>query len=351
MTLFIEAMPVPVFLKDVNGYYTGCNKAFENIFGKSRSEIIGKTAYDLWEKKFADECTKIDRCLFNHPGKQRYEWKVLSGDSPPKDLLFDKTTLSDASGKVMGVVGVISDITKQKHPESLTPNLSQMLIQAQERERQMISCELHDSIAQNLSTLKLYCSRLFHDPLSVCENIKSHMTDISRLIDKTITDVRDLAYDLRPPSLDHLGLVHALKIFCEEFSEKNNIHVDFQVAGMQGLPLLSDMEINLYRLVHEGLNNIRKHAAATRAVIRLTGAYPYIILKIEDNGRGFDVKKQERAMIHEKRMGIWSMKERVNLLQGEMNIYSQLNRGTKMTIMLRLGERKNGPEKETDHHH
>jgi len=336
----IETISNPIFYKDLHGYYTGCNKAFENFLGKSRSDIIGKTVYDMGPKEIADKYYEKDRLLFENPGKQRYEWKAKTSDGVPKDVIFDKATLHDANGNVTGLVGVISDITERKRSEDLIRKLSQMLMQAQERERKMISCELHDSIAQNLSTLKLYCARMYGDQSSLNNNSKDHLQNMSNLIDQTVRDVRDLAYDLRPPSLDHLGLVHAIEVFCEEYSEKNDIRVDFQAAGIKGVTMASDMEINLYRLVHEGLNNIRKHAAATKAVVRLIGAYPYIILLIEDNGRGFDVKERERSMIDEKRLGLWSMKERANLFQGRMIIHSQLNKGTKIVIKLLLKDKR-----------
>ena len=271
---------------------------------------------------------------------KHYEWKIKKLGGEVRDVIYDKATLHDANGNVTGLVGVISDITERKHAESLVHNLSQMLMQAQERERQMISCELHDSIAQNLSTLKLYFNRIFVDKLSLPKEIKGQWENMSQLIDRILMDVRDLAYDLRPPSLDHLGLVHALEVLCEEFAAKNKIAVDFQAVGIKGITLSADMEINLYRLVHEALNNVRKHAAATRAVIKIVGGYPCIILKIEDNGKGFDLKKRELSMIKEKRMGIWSMQERVNLLQGRMDIHSQLNQGTTIVIKLILEDKE-----------
>ncbi len=339
LNALIETISNPIFYKDSHGCYTGCNKAFEMFIGKSRSDIIGKTIYDIGPEKLADKLNNKDLHLFNNPGKQRFEWRVETADGKTRDVIFNKATLHDLNGSVTGLVGVISDITERRHSEDLVRNLSQMLIQAQENERKMISCELHDSIAQNLSTLKLYCTRIFGDQSSLDDDIKAHLSDVAKLIDETVRNVRDLAYDLRPPSLDHLGLAHALEVFCEEFSDKNNIAVVFQTAGIQGLDLFSDTEINLYRLVQEGLNNIRKHAAATKAVIKLIGASSQISLGIEDNGKGFDVKKRELSMINEKRMGLWSMKERVNLLQGKMTIHSQLGKGTKIVIKLRLEDR------------
>ncbi|MDH4205395.1 MAG: ATP-binding protein, partial [Desulfobacteraceae bacterium] len=95
-----------------------------------------------------------------------------------------------------------------------------------------------------------------------------------------------------------------------------------------------DVKIHLYRLIQEGLNNIRKHAEADRATIKLVGATPNIILRIEDNGKGFDVQARERALSAEKRMGLRSMRERVNLLQGRMEIESLPMNGTKIFIKI-----------------
>jgi signal transduction histidine kinase len=207
-----------------------------------------------------------------------------------------------------------------------------MLMQAQEQERQMISCELHDSIAQNLSTLKIGCDLIFDDLRTVSHELKMKMAKYSDLIDQTIESVRNLAYDLRPPALDEMGLVRALEIYCEEFSKNNGLKAEFQSAGVQKLTFDSNTEIHLYRLVQEGLNNIRKHAHATRATIKMVGASPNIILGIQDNGKGFDVKACRLKSDKKKRMGLQSMRERVKLLQGRMTIQSRPMKGTRILI-------------------
>ena len=94
----------------------------------------------------------------------------------------------------------------------------------------------------------------------------------------------------------------------------------------------SFVEINLYRLLQEGLNNVRKHADAGRVIVKLVGVYPNIILRIEDDGKGFDVQAREEALDSEKRMGLRSMRERVNLLQGKMTIQSRPMQSTKVLI-------------------
>lgn len=153
--------------------------------------------------------------------------------------------------------------------------------------------------------------------------------------------VRDLSYSLRPPGLDGIGLVKVISQYCDEFSEKSGIQVDFHSAGVDSTKLDFDMEINLYRLVQEGLTNIIKHADAAYAKIGLVGAFPNIILRIEDDGKGFDVEKRLANASHQKRMGLQSMKQRVRLLGGQMLIQSRPGRGTKLSMKLPYRERKN----------
>jgi signal transduction histidine kinase len=141
-----------------------------------------------------------------------------------------------------------------------------------------------------------------------------------------------LAYYLRPSFLDDLGIVEALSQYCEDFSENNGLNVDFSAVGMEDVKLDFDTEINLYRLIQEGLNNINKHAEARNSAIRLIAAFPNIILRIEDDGRGFDVRERLALAQLEKRMGLRSMEERVNLLGGKMKIHSQPSRGTRIFI-------------------
>jgi signal transduction histidine kinase len=111
---------------------------------------------------------------------------------------------------------------------------------------------------------------------------------------------------------------------------------------MKDLKLDFDTEINLYRLIQEGLVNIKKHADASNVTVKLVAAFPNIILRIEDNGRGFDVQKRLATITKEKRMGIRSMEQRVKLLQGEMEILSKPMQGTKISIKFPYKDKKSG---------
>jgi len=206
----------------------------------------------------------------------------------------------------------------------------------------MISRELHDRVAQDLTVSQITCGMLLQGPPEPPHEIKQKINMISKELQRTITTIRDLSYELRPAGLDQMGLVETVFQYCEEFSKKTGLNMDFASAGMDGLKLNPDAEINLYRLVQEGLNNIRKHADASHVTIRLAAAYPNIILRIIDDGKGFDVKERMADAFNEKRMGLRSMEERVHLLQGRLEIESRPTQGTKISIIIPQQEKESG---------
>lgn len=210
--------------------------------------------------------------------------------------------------------------------------LSQQLMKTQEIERRRLSCDLHDHLAQDLSTLKIGIDTLIDNHTEPPVKMKQKVAKLSDMVHKTIMDIREMAYFLRPAGLDKLGLVQTVLQYCEDFSAKNNIKVDFFSVGIDGLKLDFDTKIAIYRLIQEGLNNIKKHADAIQANIKLIASFPNIILRIEDNGKGFNVQEQSVLAINGKHMGLPSMEERVAFLNGKMKVESRLKQGTKILI-------------------
>jgi len=240
--------------------------------------------------------------------------------------------LRDQAGQPVGVIGITRDISERKQAEEHIRKLSQKLIKAQESERNWISRELHDRVAQDLSSSKITCDLLLDSESALSPEVMQELSVISDTLNTTIYAVRDLAYDLRPPGIEGLGLAQTTRLYCEDFSEKSGVNIGFHSAGIDNLKLSLDAEINAFRLIQEGLNNIWKHADATQATVRLIGAFPNIILRIEDNGKGFNVDQRLAAAMEEKRMGLSSIKERVSLLQGKMVIQSKPEEGTLISI-------------------
>ncbi len=242
------------------------------------------------------------------------------------------TLLRDEEGRIVGILSVTRDISERKQAEQDIHILTQKLIKAQEDEKQRISRELHDRVAQDLSISKIGCDLLIDNNPPLSPEINQKISEISNTLNSTILAVRDLAYDLRPPGLDDLGLIETVYQHCEDFSEKSGIAVEFHFAGIDKVRLGLEAETNLFRLIQECLNNVWKHADASHATIRLMGAFPNVILRIKDNGKGFNVNQRSVDAEEEKRMGLRSMKERAGLLQGELSIQSKEQEGTIVTV-------------------
>ncbi|MBN1842156.1 MAG: response regulator [Deltaproteobacteria bacterium] len=235
---------------------------------------------------------------------------------------------------VIAIQQLGQEIEERKRAEEQIRSLSQQLLKTQESERQRLSRDLHDTVGGNLSALKIGCDTLFDDQTELPPGIRQRVSEFSKVLQESIMTVRDLSYDLRPSSLDQLGLVETVLHYCEDFSERNALKVDFFSVGLDNIKLDFDTEIALYRIIQEGLNNIQKHADASHVTIRLLACFPEIILRIEDNGKGFDVEKRSEEAFQEKRMGLQTMRERAALLNGKMKVESHLDKSTKILVEL-----------------
>ena len=216
--------------------------------------------------------------------------------------------------------------------EEQVHNLSQKLLTVQETERQQISLYLHDNVAQNLSSLKITGESLLQDAAKGNLPGDEERADWAKLLNHCIKTVRELSYNLRPPGLEQIGLASAIADHCRDFEKKTGLSVQFTKAGVDSLDFPFDDAINIYRLVQEGLNNIEKHALATAIAIRLIASHPNIILRIEDNGCGFDPEQGVRKALENKRFGLLGMEERVRMMQGAFKILSAPQQGTKIII-------------------
>ena len=324
---------------DAQGKYIYSNPVVKDIIGYSRDEVIGRYFYDFLSFERKEVLTaRIFKIIAKLKPIKSFDNILLRKDGVEVIMETSGVPCLDSSGNISCYRGVNRDISERKRAESRIQHLSQQLLKAQETERQMISCELHDRVAQDISASKIELDMLLKDQPALDFAAKEKFLEISNHLEGAINAIRDLSYDLQPPALAEMGLLKALEIYCEEFSSQFGNKVDFQSAGLNLFKLDADTEIHLYRLVQEGLNNIRKHADSDQAIVRLVGVFPNIILRIEDTGKGFDVKARELALGDEKRMGLRSMKERVNMLGGQMTIQSNPMRGTKIYIKIPFQE-------------
>ncbi len=325
----IETTGDAIGVTDFKGGPIFHNQALTNLFEYTAQELkeAGGPTLLYGSQKVAKEV--FEAIMGGKSWNGDIEMVSRSGRKFPVALRAD--AIVDDVGKVIGVIGVHRDITELKQAEELIHNLSRQLLTSQESERQKISFELHDSVAQDLSSVRITCKMLLKDN-SLTPRFRKQISAMSRNLHETLKNVRGLSYELRPPGLEELGLTQVLYQLCEDFSEKTGVRVKFLSAGMDNVRLKYAANINMYRLLQESLNNVRKHADAGNVNIKLISSYPNIILRIEDDGIGFNIEKRLTEAYKEKRMGIRSMKERVGLLQGKMHLESIPGKGTKIVI-------------------
>lgn len=326
----VENAPFGYYRVDKDGLWQYVNPQWEKMHGFTLDEIKGKR-FGITQPEDVDEQIgeNVHRALAGE--KISGEFKRRRKDGSIGHLFFTIQPVYK-EGEVIAVEGFITDLTKQKRAEEHIRRLSQQLLEVQEMERQLISRELHDRVAQDLSASKISCDTLMDDQATVSPVLRQRISELSAALERSIMAVRDLSYELRPPGLETMGLGQTFYQYCQDFSSRYGIAIDFQCAGMESLKLDDNAEINLYRMVQEGLNNVLKHAEAAQIRVKLVAAYPDIILRIEDDGKGFDVERRMISAADERRMGLRSMQERTALLGGDMTIQSSPGHGTKICI-------------------
>jgi signal transduction histidine kinase len=207
--------------------------------------------------------------------------------------------------------------------------LSARLLEVQEQERKAVARDLHDSVGSCLSAVKLGLSRKLQTIREGDFSAKEALLqDLMARVQEAIEETRRIQKNLRPLVLDDLGFVVALRALCRDFKE---VHGTIRITPILSIgegDVPERLKIVLYRICQEALNNIAKHSGADRVTLSLSTQDHRIVLKIEDNGRGFDPSQNGRIGAEPGGMGLASMRERAALSGGSFTIASTEGRGT-----------------------
>jgi len=221
------------------------------------------------------------------------------------------------------------------------------IIDAQENERRRISRELHDEIGQALTAIKFNLDMIDKDLPQTDSVIRGRLGEAKFLSNQTLMAMRQLSMDLRPTMLDELGLIPTLRWYIQNFSNRLNIYSHFEAIGFEE-KLPPQIETAFYRITQEALNNIAKHAEATRVEVFLEQRDSMICATIRDNGKGFDMKKVLHPESPDRGFGIIGMQERASLLDGHINIQSRPGFGTHIRIEVPYQKGSRPDEKDKD---
>ena len=315
----------------LDGVVRHANSRLAEILGHPREALVGRPVLDFVHPGETDKIALAQE-RFNAAGgfDQRFETALIGADGRRVQVELN-LTMTPFQGHRAGLA-LLYDLTDRRRAEAHVRELTQRILRAQEDERQRISRYLHDQVGQDLSTLKILCATLHDDETDPSGRPASLLRRMTDQLQGTIDAVRALAYDLRPPGLDRLGLVRTLVHRCEDFAAETGLAVDFSSAGLEGMRLAPDLEINVYRILQEALHNVRRHAAAERVMVRLVASSPHLVLRVKDNGKGFVLNERTAAARRRRRMGLQSMAERARLLGGHMHITTRPGKGTSIYV-------------------
>lgn len=213
--------------------------------------------------------------------------------------------------------------------------LSRLLIESQEAERRRLASELHDSLSQTLLVVKNR-AWMGQQPGQAPEKMARQLREISEAAENALEEVRALSHALRPPELDRLGLTRAFVALGERLAEAGGPAIIFSVDPVDGT-LPSELEINLFRIAQEAINNALKHAQATRIELSLRREPATLLLTVRDDGQGFTpAPTASGAGAKRSGLGLSSMQERARILGGELTLESAPGRGTRLTAVIPL---------------
>ncbi len=354
LTTLLDSVLEEVFIKDKDHVFVYANtKCAEALKVDNPQQLIGKTDFDFILPVLANEYFRQEQHIIrtgNPIVNQLVDCQGIPGE-PEKWILSTKVPWRDEHGNIIGIIGVNRNITERIQAEnqlleyqSQLKSLATQLSVAEERQRKHLATELHDRIGQSLviSKLKLETVRK-----RLCEDESaSVLADVCQSLDQTIQDTRSLTFDLSSPILYELGLEAALSEWLSEYVEgKHQLSTQFESSGAFE-QLDSDLSGLLFRSVRELLINVIKHAKARRIHVRLHQQDSTLEIIVKDDGIGFDPDAAAVSAVKSGGFGLFSIRERIERLGGEMFIQSDTDKGT--SIQLKVPIHYRAKEKEDD---
>ena len=321
----VDSALVGVFQTTLAGDYLFANDAFVRMVGCTNLEELKIGRAGRFYREIRDRARFVK--LLRRNGEVReFEFNVVTRDGEPRTFV--------GSGALSGdiISGIVLDITDRKRSEgelrfarASLENLSHSLLAAQENERRAVARELHDEIGQILTIAKIDLQDLRNGRPD--GRLAERLDENIRILNQCLSQVRSLSFELRPPILDDLGLLAALRWQVDRYADRGGFSIRLDADELPAR-LDSDIESVCFRIVHEALTNVAGHAGAQHVDIKLRIRKTRLSLSVRDDGSGFDVERAAERAASGGALGILGMQERAALVNGRVDVSSKPGRGT-----------------------
>jgi PAS domain S-box-containing protein len=346
----VEHANVPIWGVDSTGRVNEWNRAIAALTGREKGGVLGSSASAMIEpaEGRVDFDSLLEKVLAGGRITDR-ELRILTEAPGSTTLLVSGAPRLDSEGRVSGAIFIGQDISARVRAERRIREQADALVEVQEIERLRISRDLHDNVAQDLSAARIACETLFDGFDGNADQLRARASQLSRAIASSLSSIRTIAYDLRPHDIESHGLVSSLERLCQSFGSVHSLEVAFQSAGVDGIPVSPEHAVNIYRIVQEALANADRHARARTVNVALVHSHPDLILRITDDGVGFDVARTRAQAAERRRMGLLGIEERAAILGAALTITSKSGRGTQIKLTMPF-DRKEIPDGTTENH-
>ncbi len=332
----IEGTTDAIFARDLQGRYLLANTACGELLGVPHDHLLGKSNREVMKESTARTLLEDDMRVITTGEILTYE-QDLDLFSGIHTLHITKGPLRDYAGEIVGIVGIARDISSRKESEAQLHVLSRHLVEAHEVERRRLALELHDGVNQLLSAAKFKVQAAEHKLTIGDQRAQDDMGRARNLLNQAIAEIRAISANLRPSVLDDLGLTTALEAFAREFEERTGIMIQTELAELPRR-FLPELEVNIYRMVQEALHNVEKHSCARRATISLAIVGDSLVVRVADDGIGFDWSTVNQKIKREPHFGLVGMRERATFSDGSCLVESDPGAGTRITVTIPVPE-------------
>ena len=334
---FADMLPEAVFEADLDGLLTYVNRVAVRLFGYTTDEVAAGITLEQIVKAPDRVGTVTTVDLRPSEGSTSVEYAVHRKDGSTVPVLVRMGPVMREE-RVVGLRGVIVDVTERKRHEQALRDLSTRLTEGIEAERRRVAALVHDEIGQNLATIgvDLASLNLAVGP-TLTEPVRTRLTTTSRLVEEMMRTARTLVCELRPLLLEECGLPAALKALARQFANRYGVEVVERIQDLDNPRPAHEIEVHLFRIAQEALANVARHAAANRAVLALERRAASVRLSIEDDGKGFTVETVgPPASGGQQGLGLIQLRERATAAGGTVSIASAVGHGTKVVAEVPL---------------